>query len=166
MTEPGTLPEGIERLEKEVARLREQNEWLHRERIGEVWCWQGDSEDHLESLACPILISPERLRAAIAEGAAQERARARAELDQARELLSPNCTEETLLGAIRNLQQAHLSEKGNAEDAEKKFQQAEESRRTNARLLDRALAELRAARSAWTAHEATRTPPPPETAKE
>jgi hypothetical protein len=38
--------------------------------------------------------------------------------DTARALLSPNCAEETLLGAIRNLQQAHLSEKGNAEQAE------------------------------------------------
>lgn len=32
---------------------------------GEVWYWQGDAEDHLESLTCPIIISPEQLRAAI-----------------------------------------------------------------------------------------------------
>jgi hypothetical protein len=40
------------------------------------------------------------------------------ELAQARTVLNPNCAEETLVGAIRNLQQAHLSEKGNAEAAE------------------------------------------------
>ena len=40
------------------------------------------------------------------------------ELAEARALLAPVCADETLLGAIRNLQQAHLSEKGNAEQAE------------------------------------------------
>ena len=35
---------------------------LHRERNGEVWYWQGDGEDHLESLTCPVLIEAEDLR--------------------------------------------------------------------------------------------------------
>lgn len=28
----------------------------------EIWFWQGDGEDHLESLTCPIIITPEALR--------------------------------------------------------------------------------------------------------
>lgn len=44
--------------------------------------------------------------------------RAEQEIAQARKLLNPNCEQETLCGAIRSLQQAHLSEKGNAEAAE------------------------------------------------
>ncbi len=28
----------------------------------EYWAWQGDGEDHLESLTCPIVIQPEDLR--------------------------------------------------------------------------------------------------------
>ena len=39
------------------------------------------------------------------------------QLEAARALLNPVCAEETLCGAIRNLQQAHLMEKGNAEEA-------------------------------------------------
>jgi hypothetical protein len=30
---------------------------------GTPWFWQGDGEDHLESLTCPILIQPDQLRA-------------------------------------------------------------------------------------------------------
>lgn len=45
-------------------------------------------------------------------------------LARARALLDPNCATETLFGAIRNLQQAHLSEKGNAEHAEAALQEA------------------------------------------
>lgn len=52
--EDGT-PEKVKLLENEI-------EALHRERIGEVWYWQGDNEDHLESLTCPVLIEAEELR--------------------------------------------------------------------------------------------------------
>ena len=31
----------------------------------EVWYWQGDGDDHLESLTCPILITPDKLKAAL-----------------------------------------------------------------------------------------------------
>ena len=50
-------------------------------------------------------------------------------------LLNPTCTEETLCGAIRNLQQAHLSEKGNAEQAEAALA-ALKGRMTEAALAD------------------------------
>ena len=156
MTEPGTLPEGPKPT-REL--LRSRAKWYREGCYGleEVDIYLSDPHGLCEDAANDLDAALDMIETAYAEGAAQERARARAELDEARQLLSPNCAEETLLGAIRNLQQAHLSEKGNAEDAEAKFQQAEVSRRTNARLLDRALAELRAARSAWTAH--IRTPP-------
>lgn len=39
---------------------------LRRERDGEVWVWQNNEDDHLESLACPILIEPEELRELLA----------------------------------------------------------------------------------------------------
>lgn len=42
----------------------------------------------------------------------------RAELKAARDLLAPACSDETLVGAIRNLQQAHISERDNATAAE------------------------------------------------
>lgn len=46
--------------------LKKKLALLYSERKGEVWCWQGDGEDHLESLTCPVLISAEALRAALA----------------------------------------------------------------------------------------------------
>ena len=44
-------------------KYKELFELLRQERDGEVWCWQGDGEDHLESLTCPVLIRPEILKA-------------------------------------------------------------------------------------------------------
>jgi hypothetical protein len=52
---------------------QERDQWRHRadllsrERIGEVWVWQGDDEDHPESLACPVLMRPEHVRKFITE---------------------------------------------------------------------------------------------------
>jgi len=43
-------------------KLKAEVEALYRERIGEVWYWQGDGEDHLESTTCPILIDAADLR--------------------------------------------------------------------------------------------------------
>lgn len=42
-------------------------------------------------------------------------ATARQEREQLRRELNPVCADETLLGAVRNLQQAHISQRGNAE---------------------------------------------------
>jgi len=39
---------------------------MHRERHGEVWFWQRDGADKLESLACPVLIDAADLRAELA----------------------------------------------------------------------------------------------------
>ncbi len=54
-------------LVKERDEARAEKMALYRERIGEVWYWQGDGEDHVESLSCPILIEPEAMRAIHAE---------------------------------------------------------------------------------------------------
>ncbi len=35
----------------------------------EYWYWQGDDEDHIESITCPIIITPHKLREAIDAGA-------------------------------------------------------------------------------------------------
>ena len=40
-------------------------------RKGEVWFWQADEEDHVESLTCPVLIPAEALRKLLADRAAQ-----------------------------------------------------------------------------------------------
>lgn len=38
----------------------------HDVAVGNVWYWQGDGEDHLESLTCPVVISPEDLAELVA----------------------------------------------------------------------------------------------------
>jgi hypothetical protein len=48
--------------------LRDRQATIHaadNKAIG-VWCWQGDGEDHPESLTCPILISADNMRAVLA----------------------------------------------------------------------------------------------------
>lgn len=43
-------------------------------RIGDgYWCWQGDGQDHLESLICPVLIRPEDLAAFIERAESAEK---------------------------------------------------------------------------------------------
>ena|SRR3990167_3359208 len=49
-----------------VTALEAERLALHRERKGEVWYWQGDGYDFPESLCCPVLIEPEKLRAFVA----------------------------------------------------------------------------------------------------
>jgi len=44
---------------EDTVRLTAHIKALHQERKGEVWFWQGDGEDHLESLSCPLLINPQ-----------------------------------------------------------------------------------------------------------
>lgn len=56
---------------QEIADLKHANELLRRERIGEVWCWQGDGNDHPESLACPVLMSAGQLRKLLASQVGQ-----------------------------------------------------------------------------------------------
>jgi len=62
-----------QRAEKAEAELTARDRELENERgrrrmaeqrvSGEVWYWQGDGEDHLESLTCPVIISAEAMRA-------------------------------------------------------------------------------------------------------
>lgn len=41
---------------------------LHRERVGEVWCWTGNpTEDEVESLSCPVLMPPGEVRRLVRE---------------------------------------------------------------------------------------------------
>jgi hypothetical protein len=51
----------IQRLRKEVAELRTKVNREYRASIGEVWHWQGDGHDDLDSLVCPILIEPDQM---------------------------------------------------------------------------------------------------------
>lgn len=46
----------------EVDRIREERQRLRDERDGSVWIWQGDDEDHIESLVCPVLMSADQVR--------------------------------------------------------------------------------------------------------
>lgn len=47
-------------LDESIKLLDELN--LHRDKTrGDYWCWQGDGEDHLESLVCPVIIHPQDL---------------------------------------------------------------------------------------------------------
>ena len=52
----------IDALAAENDRLREEVQ-IHRDKArDEYWAWQGDEEDHPESLTCPVLISASALR--------------------------------------------------------------------------------------------------------
>ena len=50
-------------LTAENKRLRENLRISHALNTDEIWYWQGDGEDHLESLVCPVVISAEALAA-------------------------------------------------------------------------------------------------------
>jgi NTP pyrophosphatase (non-canonical NTP hydrolase) len=58
----------IQGLEREVESLRCQLAHQGDMLRGDYWFWQGDGEDHLESLACPVVIRPEELAALLAIG--------------------------------------------------------------------------------------------------
>ena len=57
----------VVRSRQQIAALEAEVAALHRERKGEVWYWQGDGHDFPESLTCPVLMEPEKLRALLAE---------------------------------------------------------------------------------------------------
>ncbi len=64
----------IKGLEKEVSRLEAENQKLKDDRFArfaneECWIYQGNEEDHLESLVCPVVIWPHVLIALKAENA-------------------------------------------------------------------------------------------------
>lgn len=53
---------------EEIARLKAEIRTLREAATGNYWRWQGDGQDHLESLVCPVLIDATDLRAIIGEG--------------------------------------------------------------------------------------------------
>lgn len=68
-----TAESAVAALRAEVARLTADLAWaneresrLRAERDGNVWLWQGDGDDHPESLTCQVLIRPDDLRALLA----------------------------------------------------------------------------------------------------
>jgi len=65
------IPEGYKVIcEQELARLRERDEVQVATERGDVWYWQGDGHDMPESLACPVVMSADTLRALIARATA------------------------------------------------------------------------------------------------
>ncbi|SER36849.1 MULTISPECIES: hypothetical protein [Pseudomonas] len=52
----------VETLENEVARHRKAYDLAIAQANKEFWAWQGDGTDHLESLACPVMIQASDLR--------------------------------------------------------------------------------------------------------
>lgn len=61
------LDEVLAEIKRKAGKLEAENEALRRERQGEIWYWQGDGEDHLESLTCPVLIEAADLRELLKE---------------------------------------------------------------------------------------------------
>lgn len=50
------------RYERIIADLRKQVALHEARQRGDYWIWQGDGNDHLESLTCPIIIQAKDLR--------------------------------------------------------------------------------------------------------
>ena len=46
----------------ETRQMRDELKTIRRIQKGEVWYWNGDEEDHLETLTCPVIIEPGVLR--------------------------------------------------------------------------------------------------------
>ncbi len=68
--ENAKLRDGVNKRSTEIAHLKYelsysmlQNTMLRDKARGDYWAWQGDGEDHLESLKCPVLISAKDLLA-------------------------------------------------------------------------------------------------------
>lgn len=48
--------------ERQIAELRAELRDARQFKKGEVWLWQGDGNDHLESITCPVVITANDLR--------------------------------------------------------------------------------------------------------
>jgi len=59
------LEAALGEVKKQAGALQNEVVALRRERQGEVWYYQGDGEDKLESLTCPVLIEAADLRAIV-----------------------------------------------------------------------------------------------------
>jgi hypothetical protein len=58
--------------QRQLAEAQARIRMMIQHQKGEYWCWQGDGEDHLESLTCPVLIQAGTLREMHARIAALE----------------------------------------------------------------------------------------------
>ena len=65
---------GCAERDRQIAALKagkRELQQMHRDRENDAyWAWQGDGEDHVESLVCPILISAEAMRGLLSQLAA------------------------------------------------------------------------------------------------
>lgn len=60
------LGQDVVAMREEIKTLKAELK-LHRLKAsGSYWAWQGDGDDHLESLVCPVIIWPDDLRKMIA----------------------------------------------------------------------------------------------------
>ncbi len=62
VSERDALKARVAELEAGVARMRHERADHHREFKDETWHWQDDGEDYPESLACPVIVSPDVVR--------------------------------------------------------------------------------------------------------
>ena len=87
---------GIEREQELQTKLR----MLHAG-VDDVWFWQGDGQDHPESLSCPVVMSADTLRAMLARATMlEERAAAERALRQAERDLAIRMTDRGICGYL------------------------------------------------------------------
>ena len=78
--------EFVKEKDNEISQLKGELNARYLKDKEEVWYWLGDSNDHLESLCCPILIQPEDMRQVVKEAVInakkEERERIRQEFNK------------------------------------------------------------------------------------
>lgn len=62
MRDIGALAENTEFLLRDYIELKWRHNTMAEGVSGNYWLWQGDGEDHLESLTCPVLIPAAELK--------------------------------------------------------------------------------------------------------
>jgi hypothetical protein len=102
MSDPTTQEE---MLRAEIARLKSETRVMRDATNGDLWFWQGDGEDRLESLVCPVVIHPSELQALISE-----RPRASA-------LLSLRASPYSMGAMLAALERRRIAEAGDDQDA-------------------------------------------------
>ena len=57
-----SLQQYIEYQKEDIANLQKSLTMIIDKEAGDYWTWQGDGEDHLNSLCCPVLINANDLK--------------------------------------------------------------------------------------------------------